>query len=93
MKEDLDDLLRLWRPDVVESPTFKREVWRRIQRSRGPHQRFERFFQWLARPRAASLAAALAILGGVLVGSVVAGHKGQRAYLHDVDPYAQVALK
>ena len=41
----------------------------------------------------ASLAAALAILGGVFVGSLFASHNAQRAYLHDVDPYAQVVVK
>jgi hypothetical protein len=93
MKEDLDDLLRWWRPAAVDSPAFKREVWRRIERSRGAAQRFQRFFEWLARPWIASLAAALAIVGGVFIGSLFAGHNAQRAYLHDVDPYAQVVFK
>jgi hypothetical protein len=93
MKEDLDDLLRLWRPDGVESSTFQRDVWRRIEQSRGPAQRLQGFFEWLARPRIASLAAALAIIGGVFIGSLFGGQNAQRAYLHDVDPYAQVILK
>jgi hypothetical protein len=93
MKEDLDDLLHLWRPNAVESSTFKGEVWRRIERSRGAAQRLQGFFEWLARPRIASLAAALAAIGGVFIGSLFAGHNAQRAYLHDVDPYAQVVLK
>jgi hypothetical protein len=93
MKEDLDDLLRLWQPAAVDCSTFKRDVWRRIERSSGAAQGFERFFEWLARPRIASLAAALAILGGVFFGSVFAGHHAQRAYLHEVDPYAQVVVK
>jgi hypothetical protein len=93
MKEDLDDLLRSWRPEAVESSTFQRDVWRRIERSRGPAQRLQGFFEWLARPRIASLAAALAIIGGVFIGSLFAGQNAQRAYLHDVDPYAQVILK
>ena len=93
MKEDLDDLLRLWRPDAVESSNFQRDVWRRIEQSRGAAQRLHGFFEWFARPRIASLAAALAIIGGFLIGSVFAGQNAQRAYLHDVDPYAQVILK
>ncbi len=35
MKEDLDELLRSWRPDAIESSTFQRDVWRRIEQSRG----------------------------------------------------------
>ena len=93
MKEDLDDLLRSWRPAAVDSSTFKREVWQRIEQSRGAAQRFQRFFEWLGMPRIASLAAVLAIIGGVFLGSLFAGHNGQRAYLHDVDPYAQVVFK
>ena len=93
MKDDLDELLRLWHPDVVESSTFHRDVWRRIERSRASDRRLEGFLQWLARPRIASLAAALAILGGVLIGSVIAEHNAQQAYLHEVDPYAQVILR
>jgi hypothetical protein len=93
MKEDLDDLLRLWRPDAVESSTFQRDVWRRIEQSRGAAQRLQPFFEWLARPRIASLAAALAVIGGVVIGSLFAGQNAQRAYLHEVDPYAQVVLK
>jgi hypothetical protein len=93
MKEDLDDLLRLWRPAAVESSTFKRDVWRRIERSRGAAQRLQGFFEWLARPRIASLAAALAIIAGAFIGSLFAGQNAQRTYLHEVDPYAQVILK
>ena len=93
MKEDLDDLLRLWRPTTVDSSTFKREVWRRIERSSGAPQRFQNVFEWLARPRIASLVAALATIGGIFIGSLFAGHQAQRAYLHDVDPYAQVVLR
>jgi hypothetical protein len=39
------------------------------------------------------LAAALAIIGGAFIGSLFAGQNAQRAYLHEVDPYAQVVLK
>jgi hypothetical protein len=93
MKEELDDLLRSWRPTAVDSSTFKREVWQRIERSRGATQRFQRFFEWLGMPQIASLAAALALIGGVFLGSLFAGHNAQRAYLRDIDPYAQVFFK
>ena len=93
MKEELDELLHSWRPDAIVSSTFQRDVWRRIERSRGAAQPLQGFFEWLARPRIASLAAALATLGGVFIGSLFAGHNTQRAYLHDVDPYAQVVVK
>ena len=93
MKEDLDELLRSWRPEPIVSSTFQRDVWRRIERSHGAAQPLQGFFEWLARPRSASLATALAIVGGVFVGSLFANHNAQRAYLHDVDPYAQVVVK
>ena len=93
MKEDLDELLRSWRPDAIVSSAFQRDVWRRIERSRGVAQPLQGFFEWLARPRIASLAAVLATLGGAFVGSLFASHTAQRAYLHDVDPYAQVVVK
>ena len=93
MKEDLDELLRSWRPDAIVSSTFQREVWRRIERSRRAARPFQGFFEWLARPRIAALAAVLATLGGVFVGSLFASHNAQRAYLYEVDPYAQVVVK
>jgi hypothetical protein len=93
MKEDLDDLLRSWRPDAVDLSAFQRDVWRRIERRRGATQRLQGFFEWLARPGMASLAAALAIAAGVFIGSLFASQQAQRAYLHQVDPYAQVVSK
>jgi hypothetical protein len=93
MKEDLDDLLRSWRPAAVDLSGFQREVWRRIEQQRGAAQRLQGFFEWLARPGMASLAAALAIAAGVFIGSLFAKQQAQRAYLHEVDPYAQVVLR
>ena len=55
--------------------------------------RFEVFLAWLTRPQIASLAAALTVLGGAWIGSATAARNGQVAYLHAVNPYAQVALK
>ena len=49
MKEDLDDSYGSWRPDASESSTFKRDVWRRIERSAVPVSA-SRLFEWLARP-------------------------------------------
>jgi hypothetical protein len=93
MKEDLDELLRSWRPEPIVSSTFGRDVWRRIERSHGAAQSLQGFFEWLARPRIASLATVLAIIGGVFVGSLFANQNAQRAYLHGVDPYAQVVVR
>jgi hypothetical protein len=93
MKEDLDVLLRSWRPEAAELSTFQRDVWRRIERGRGATQFLEGFFERLARPGTASLAAALAIAAGVFIGSLFAGQQAQRVYLHEVDPYAQVVLE
>ena len=93
MKEDLDVLLRSWRPEAVELSSFQRDVWRRIERGRGATQLLQGFFERLARPGTASLAAALAIAAGVFIGSLFAGQQAQRVYLYEVDPYAQVVLE
>lgn len=93
MKEDLDELLRSWRPDAIDFSTFQRDVWRRIERRRRATQRLQGFFEWLARPGMASLATGLAIVAGIFLGSLFAGQQAQRAYLHEIDPYAQVGLK
>lgn len=93
MKDDLDDLIRLWRPDVPEPSAFQREVWSRIERRAAADGWVERIFAGLARPRIASVAAALVLLAGVVLGSRLAGSKGQDSYLHAVNPYAQMALK
>jgi len=93
MKEDLDGLLRLWRPEAPESPTFNREVWRRIEQFRSADERLEDFFAWLSGPRIAALVTALAILSGALIGSAVASQNGEVAYLHAVNPYALLVVK
>jgi hypothetical protein len=93
MKDDLDSLLKTWKPEVPEPVAFKRHVWSRIERRRFANDWLERFTAWLTRPQIASLAAALSVLGGAWIGSATAARNGQVAYLHAVDPYAQVSLK
>ncbi len=91
--KDLDEILKTWKTEVPEHPAFKREVWRRIERRTSNDGRFEVFLAWLTRPQIASLVAVLSILGGAWVGSATAARSGQTAYLHAVNPYAQVSLK
>jgi hypothetical protein len=93
MKEDFQSLIRRWHPEVPEPVAFRREVWSRIERGEGTGVQLTRFLPWLARPKIMSLAALIAILGGALVGSLAAGQSGRTAYLHAVNPYAQVVLK
>jgi hypothetical protein len=93
VKEDLDNLLKIWRPDVPEPFAFKRSVWRRIEQRARPAEWLEHFFALFTRPKTASLAAALSLVGGALVGFAIGAQGGQAAYLHAVDPYAQVASK
>ena len=93
MKEDLDELLRSWRPEAPESATFNRDVWRRIKQFRSAGEWLEELVAWLSRPGIASFATALAILGGALIGSAIANQSGEFAYLRAVDPYAQVLAK
>ncbi len=93
MKDDLEGLIKLWHPEVPEPSAFKREVWRRIEQRGTADSWIERFFARLTQPRIASIAAALALLGGAILGSAIAGLNGQAAYLQSVNPYAQVVLK
>lgn len=93
MKDDLDKLLKSWHPEVPNSAAFKRQVWGRIERRRRANGLFESFAEWFTRPQIASIAAALSVLGGAWIGFAVAEQNGQAAYLHSVDPYAQVPPK
>jgi hypothetical protein len=93
MKEDLQTLIRRWHPEVPEPVAFRREVWSRIERRESANPWLTRFLPWLARPKIMSFAALIAILSGVLIGSLAAGQSGRTAYLHSVNPYAQVVLK
>jgi hypothetical protein len=93
MKDDLEGLIRRWHPEVPDPSAFKREVWRRIEQRGTADSWIERFFAGLTQPKIASLAAALALLGGAVIGSAIAGSSGQASYLRSVNPYAQVVLK
>jgi hypothetical protein len=90
--KNLDEILKAWKTEVPEHPAFKREVWRRIERRISPDGRFEIFLAWLTRPQIASLVAVLSILGGAWVGSATPLEAVKTAYLHAVNPYAQVFL-
>ena len=93
MKDDLDGLLKEWRPELPKPRAFKREVWGRIERRRSGDGLFESFLSWLIRPQIASVAAALSVLAGAWMGFALATQDGHAAYLHSVDPYAQVLAK
>jgi hypothetical protein len=93
MKDDLDKLLKSWHPEVPTSAAFKRQVWVRIERCRRAAGFFESFVEWFTRPQVAAVAAAVSVLGGAWIGLAVAPQDGQTAYLHSVDPYAQISLK
>jgi hypothetical protein len=93
MKDDLHGLLKEWQPGVPNPQAFKREVWGRIERRRSGDGLFNSFLTWFTRPQIASVAAALSVLGGAWVGFALAAQDGHAAYLHSVDPYAQVLAK
>ena len=94
MKEDLDDLLRSWRPDAIESSTFQRDVWRRIEQSRGRGSAPARLFRMAG-------SASDSLVGGSRLRRLVASSSAlclqatmRNAHTSDdVDPYAQVLLK
>ncbi|HEY5742582.1 MAG TPA: hypothetical protein VIS99_08575 [Terrimicrobiaceae bacterium] len=93
MEENLEKLLKLWRPNIPQPLAFKRRVWSRIERSGSSEGWLDRFLVLFTQWRTASLAVTLSILGGALVGYATGARSGQTAYLQAVDPYAQVSSK
>ncbi|MBN8710216.1 MAG: hypothetical protein J0I10_12575 [Verrucomicrobia bacterium] len=92
MKDNLNDLLRSWQPEVPEPSDFRRNVWQRIERSRPTKEVgwLAEFFGLLARPRLAFATVALAIVVGGVVGREVSVANQTSAYLRSVNPYAQL---
>ena len=87
----LSGLLQGWTADTEPGVDFNRSVWSRIEAAEnrkaalfGP---FSVWFQELAKPRIAISAAAIALFGGVLLGSLQARSAQQEQYLLSLNPY------
>ena len=87
--DDLSKLLQSWQPEAVETRDFNRGVWMRLETSEISNGGVA-FFNWLAmfaRPRIAVAAVAIAIVGGIFLGSLQARSSGEDQYLRSLNPY------
>ncbi len=100
MNHPLSNLLAGWQPAIPEFPAFRRNVWRRIATSEGCSK--SGFFLWvesflisISQPRIAIVAACVAVVVGVAVGSSFSAHNESNAstYLRSVNPYALIASR
>lgn len=91
-ENDLSSLLQGWQPALEPGPGFNRGVWSRIEADEvGRRNGFPAFFSWvglMARPRVATTAVAIALLGGVLIGGLQARSSREERYLLSLKPFA-----
>ena len=90
-KNDLSSLLKGWQPDLEPGSGFNRGVWSRIEAAESSRSGFSAIFSWvglLASPRIATAAVAIALFGGLLVGSLQARSSQEERYLHSLKPFA-----
>jgi hypothetical protein len=89
--DDLSGLLQTWQPEALPGTDFHRHVWARIEAAESRKgDRFASLLSWLqelARPRIAVSAAAIALFGGVLLGSLQARSSQEEQYLRSLNPY------
>lgn len=92
MKDNLNDLLKSWQPEVPEPSDFRRNVWKKIERSRPVKETgwLAELFVLFARPRIAFAMVAFAIAVGSAVGLEVSAANQTSDYLRSVNPYAQL---
>jgi len=81
----LSSLLREWKEVPEAGPGFRLDVWSRIE-SRRHGSRSERWLSLVALPRFATVAAAVAVVVGVVAGNLQARSAGEALYLRSVDP-------
>ncbi len=90
--DNLSNLLQSWQPKVAESRDFNRGVWRRLEsaesRKGATVSAIVAWIQLLARPRIAITAAAMAIFGGIFVGTLQARSASEDRYLQSLNPYS-----
>ncbi|MBN8707944.1 MAG: hypothetical protein BGO12_12955 [Verrucomicrobia bacterium 61-8] len=92
MKDNLNDLLKSWQPEVPEPSDFRRNVWKKIERYRPVKETgwLAELFVLFARPRIAFAMVAFAIVVGGVVGREVSAVSQTSDYLRSVNPYAQL---
>lgn len=87
--DDLSKLLQSWQPEAVETHDFNRGVWMRLETSEISKGGVA-LFNWVAlfsRPRIAVAALAMALFGGIFLGTLQARSFGEDQYLRSLNPY------
>lgn len=91
-ENDLSSLLRGWQPHLEPGFGFNRGVWSKIEAAESRRQNgLLSMVSWvglLARPRIATVAVAVALFGGVLIGGLQARSSQEERYLLSLKPFA-----
>lgn len=88
--DDLSRLLQSWQPEVADARDFNHGVWTRLE-SAESRNGAGAFFDWItlfSRPRIAVAAVAIALFGGVFLGSLQARSADEDQYLRSLNPYS-----
>ena len=89
--DDLSTLLQGWQPEVPDVRDFNRGVWMRLEAAESrPTLGLEALFSWVSlfgRPRVAVAAVAIALFGGIFLGTLQARSSGEDEYLRSLNPY------
>jgi len=88
MQDDLNNLLKSWKPEIPEPTDFRRNVWLKIERARKPSNAFGTFIEWLGRPKIALATLSAAVALGAFVGMEISVSSQGNEYLRSVNPYA-----
>lgn len=91
MKDNLNDLLKSWQPELPEPSDFRRKVWNKIELSRPKEATWlTEVFELFARPKLAFATVVLAVVIGGVIGREVSAVNQTSDYLRSVNPYAQL---
>lgn len=91
MKDNLNDLLKSWQPEIPEPSDFRRNVWKKIEHSRPKEAGWlAEVVALFARPKLAFAPVVLAIVVGGVIGREVSASSQTSDYLRSVNPYAQL---
>jgi hypothetical protein len=88
--DNLSKLLQSWQTEAPEPQDFNRGVWMRLESAESRNGAVA-FFNWIAlfsRPRIAVAAVAIALFGGVFLGSLQARSGDEDQYLRSLNPYS-----
>lgn len=93
--DPLDELLSQWQVHGEAPPSFQREVWARIATHEGDPTLWERFVDYLVRPRSWLVATSAAVIIGASIAWVETRPSGLNphdAYVRSISPFASLHL-